>query len=129
MVSPMWYPRYMKRIFAHYQTWEDVKSGLYSSVAQGHSFEDQSFNLLADEDALLEAMRLVITTWPVSAKVNLTNTSRNRRSWLGQASCCLSHGSNEQTVKNAWNSLDKEQQDKANKIADQVIKEFEQQYA
>jgi hypothetical protein len=119
----------MKRIFAHYLTWEDVKHGLYSSIAQDHLFEEQSFNLLSNEDALLEAMRLVVTSWPVSTKVNLTNKSRNRRSWLGQASCCLEHGANEQTVKNVWNSLDKEQQDKANKIADKVIKEFEQQYA
>lgn len=128
-MSPVWYSPHMKRTFAHYKTWEDVKSGLYSSVTQDHSFEDQSFNLLSNEEALLEAMRQVLTSWPISSKVNLTNTSRNRRSWLGQASCCLAHGANEQTVKNAWNSLDKEQQDKANRIADQVIKEFEQQYA
>jgi len=119
----------MKRSFAHYKHWEDVKCGLYSNVSQPEEKEVLSTDLLRNVEALTEAMKRTIIEWPVAARVNLSNASRNQRSWLGQACCCLDHGSNEGTVKKAWANLTDEEQNRANDVADRLITLWREEYA
>jgi hypothetical protein len=70
----------------------------------------------------------MILSWPISANVNLSHTSRNRQAWIGQASCCFNHGANERSTKIAWRQLRIKQQIKANLTADKVIVQWERNY-
>ena len=73
-------------------------------------------------------MKFVSLKWKYAAEQNLSNTSRNRQAWLGQAACCFNHGCSESLTKKAWHQLNISDQNKANEIADKVIHEWEQYY-
>lgn len=119
----------MKRIFINHEQWEDYQSGLYLNKNQNYKFLVKSIELLLDQGLLKSAMERVLSEWKVCSQVHMTNLSKNRKAWLGQAACCLNHGANEETVKEAWNKLDKADQDSANEIAANIIKKWEEEYA
>jgi len=123
----------MKRIFHHYKNWEDWHDGLYRlSISSADMAEEiiisRAARLLSEPDALLLAMTRVIDEWKIAAEVNLSNPSRNRRAWLGQAACCFLCGAPEDLTKLAWHRLSDAERDLANAIADRVISEWEDRY-
>jgi hypothetical protein len=67
----------------------------------------------------------MVSEWIYSAEQNLSNSSRNRQAWIGQASCCYKYGVPEHITKYAWRLMSFEQQHKANQIANKVIKIWE----
>ena len=75
-------------------------------------------------DNLKSNMERVTVKYPISTKVNLTNKMFNPVSWLGQATCNLLVGATAKETCNAWLSMSKEQQVKANNIAKEVIKNW-----
>ena len=112
----------MNRIYHHYEKWEDYEAGLFKVY---HEDEEllikKSGRLLKDSKKFYEVMLNVLSEWRCASEVNMTNTSRNRQAWLGQASCCFVFGSPEYVTKWAWRMLSKEEQDEANKTADRII--------
>lgn len=110
-----------KRFYSPFTEWEDFKNGMFGNEVKLANVE-KSKNLLLD---CRDAMTRVITEWPVSSKHNLTNASSNRRSWLGQACCCINHSATEFETRLAWKELTKEQQFNANRIADSIISDWE----
>lgn len=82
--------------------------------------------LLKNSDLLYLYMSLVVRRWKHAAEQNLSNTSMNRRAWLGQAACCFYAFAPENLTKQAWHELTDEEQTLANAIADKVIREWEQ---
>ena len=110
-----------KRFYADYRTWEDYQNGMWGKEVKIEQAE-KSKQLLQEP---LEAMQRVISEWPISTKHNLSNAGSNRKSWVGQAACCLSVGSTEFETRMAWKELAKEQQFYANQCADIVIKQWE----
>ena len=64
----------------------------------------------------------------ISAKVNLTNISCNRRAWLGQACCSYKFNVSETSTRLAWGLITEKQRIESNAIADKWIKIFEQSY-
>lgn len=115
----------MRRQHFHYKEWEDYQAGMYQPSDDIPTHAGLSADLLRDQDALREAMRDVTQQWPVSTAQNLTDTGSNRRSWLGQAACCLAHGSPEFTTCQAWWTLTDAERDAANAVADEVIAMWE----
>jgi hypothetical protein len=85
-----------------------------------------SADLLKDTDALRTAMMDVVREWPIATSQNLSNLSANRRSWLGQAACCMAHGSPELMTCQAWWTLTEAERDAANAVATEVISRWEQ---
>lgn len=112
-----------KRFYAPYDTWEDYKNGMYGKEVRP-KFTDLSAELMKD---IKPAMLRVVTEWPISTKHNLTNAGSNRKSWLGQAACCINHGATEFETRLAWRMLTKETQFAANLSAKQIIEFWEQQ--
>lgn len=92
-------------------------------------YEALSFNLLSDPERLKQAMLKVIQSWPIASEFNLTDTKGNRKSWLGQAACCIECCSPEIITRHAWMKLSESQREAANKVAQEVIDIFENQYA
>ena|SRR5688572_13947593 len=119
----------MKRIYHNYIKWEDFQNGMFALRCDW--YEEKKYlanNLLSDESKLLISMRDVVNKWPIASEMNLTNRSRNRQAWLGQAACCFSHGVPEFVTRDAWNELADQIKEKANNIADMVISEWETEY-
>ena len=118
----------MKQIFAKYQDWEDYKAGMYSTDYKNEEIlVSDSIKMLSNTDLFFHTCIDLIQDWTVSASVNLTNKSCNRKAWLGQAACCYAYNVPEICTRIAWGKLSNEQQIDANIIADKVIRIYENQ--
>lgn len=123
----------MIRVYHRYELWEDFAHGLYRMALYNSPQEQEELielarELLIDQAKLWDAMNAVATEWVHAAEVQLTNTTRNRRAWLGQAACCYAYGAPESLTKLAWHRLERAQQDRANAVADHVIATWEANY-
>lgn len=118
----------MKPVFYRYELWECHKMRMYHPqvTPQGVTC---SYDLLRDLERLYRAMDYVANHWKYSATMNLSNRSRNRQAYLGQAACCWLVHSTEDETKIAWRRLTAEEQKLANDVADRVIEEWEASYA
>ena len=116
----------IKPIWIKYEEWEDYKKGMYEN---GHNIENikKCYEILTSED-LKENMTKVTKEYVIATKVNFTNKMFNPISWLGQATCNLLINAKAQEVCQAWMSMTKEQQDKANNIAKEVIEKWRLNY-
>ena len=115
----------MKRRHYPYTEWEDYRAGMYRPSERVAEHVALSADLLRDLPALREAMYDAVESWPTSASQNLTDSASNRRSWLGQAACCITHGSPEWTTCQAWWMLTDDEREAANAVASEVIAGWE----
>lgn len=113
-------------IWENYRNWEDYKNGMYEN---GHNEEiiKKCYEILTNDD-LKNNMIDTSKTYEISTKVNFTNQMFNPVSWLGQATCNLLLGATAQETCRAWLMMTKEQQDKANNIAKEVIEEWRKEH-
>ena len=116
------------RYFYHYKFWECWKYGLYKTNRKDETIINNCAKILQSVDFCDTAFSNVLVNWPISSKVHLSNKSINRQAWIGHASFCILHGANENEGIAAWWKCTKEQQDRANSIADFYIKKFEMEY-
>lgn len=118
----------MDQFFSHYENWEDYKNGMYeiNNIKDKHKKVIGAISVLTDPNYFYSILNNVVCEWSVATKVNLTNISQNRRAWLGAAACCYEHKTPEHLTRIAWNLINKEDQDKANEIAEKIITEYEQ---
>lgn len=116
----------IKPVWENYREWEDFKNGMYQN---GNDIEmiKQCYEILTSKN-LKQNMIDTTKTYEISTKVNFTNKMFNPVSWLGQATCNLLIGATAQEVCQAWMSMTKEQQTKANNIAKEVIEEWRGKY-
>jgi len=117
----------MKQYFAEYTKWEDFKNGMYCGTATIRDEEQikKAKEILSNPDLFREILVDLIIQWPISTRVNLTNTGTNRRAWLGAAACSFKHEVTEVQTRFAWNELNELQQFEANSIAESIITQFE----
>jgi hypothetical protein len=121
----------MKRIYHPYWKWEDYHAGLYDldnyyNEQQTESMTFTAKEILCNSEFFLKTALKVVTEWRYAAEVNLSNPSRNRQAWIGQASCCYVLQTPEYITKYAWRLMTPEQQAEANRIADIAIKTWEE---
>lgn len=111
--------------FTHYKNWEDWQNGMYRDVSKEEylKFVEASISVLRDPK---NAMAKVVEEWPMSSRQNLSDFKSNRRSWLGQAACCLQANSPEQCTREAWGKLTNKERINANKIAEKTIRKWEE---
>jgi hypothetical protein len=119
----------MERIYHHYELWEDHKLGFWK-LDDDNKEENikKSYDLLTNTKELKKYMVKVIKTWKYSCEQNLSNTAMNRQAYLGQAASCIKDGVPANTTRRAWNLLTEEEMNKANGVADIVIKMWEAKY-
>lgn len=117
----------MRRVFHRYEVWEDHAARMFVPLITAKMIDDAA-SLLRDSSRCWEAMLEVSTKWKFSAEVNLSNRSRNRQAWLGQAACCFACGSTEDATKQAWRSLNDVERSIANWNADRVIADWEAKF-
>lgn len=119
----------IKQKFHHFNKWEDFKNGLFDSNCD---FYDEKLNfsieLLSDQDMFFYIGLKMCEDWIYSAEHNLTDSSMNRRAWLGQATCCYNHKAPDYVTKDAWWKLSEETRKEANKTADKILKEWQSKH-
>jgi hypothetical protein len=71
------------------------------------------------------AMGEVITAWPRTMLNSLTNTSINRRAFLGHCAVCYKLGICESVTREAWGLLTEQQRVDADTVAEKHIKIYE----
>lgn len=113
-------------VWKNYKEWEDYKNKMYENNNDNEIIK-QCYGILTS-DNLKESMKNTTLSYPISTKVNLTNKMFNPISWLGQATCNLLIGASARETCQAWTMMTKEEQQKANNIAKEVIKEWRKKY-
>ena len=116
----------IKPVWENYKNWEDYQNGMYQSGCD-KEIVLQCLEILTSKE-LKQNMIDTSKTYEIATKVNFTNKMFNPVSWLGQATCNLLIKATAQETCQAWMMMSKEQQDKANKIAKEVIKEWRENY-
>jgi hypothetical protein len=123
----------MKRIFHPYWKWEDHQAGLYNTHNNHTEVEEMKYavqakTLLTNSEQFKNVALKVITEWKYAAEENLSNRFRNRQAWIGQASCCYVLGISEDLTKYGWRLMTPDQQNEANRVADEVITLWEEKH-
>lgn len=113
----------MSRIFHPYHLWEDFQNGMWRLVEKSEEeiYLQKAIDFTGNHELYGHWMLKAVEQWKHSCEHNLTNTSMNRRAWIGHAAVCLAIGCPEYLTRLAWWQLTKEQQDLANAKADEAI--------
>ena len=122
----------MNRIYHHYSLWEDCNNGILKngfSEKETEKMTQQAKKLLSNPKKFYYTAFRVIQEWEFASEQQLSNKGRNRRAWLGQASCCYKYNIPEYITKYGWRMMSKEQQDSANLVAEKIIRLWETQNA
>ena len=114
------------RIFHTYDKWECHKAGFYKNKKDGFTdeqSESEYVRILTNEELFSDILSKIIVEWKYSCEHYLTNKSMNRIAWLGQAAVCYESGV-PASYSGAWFKLTNEQQEKANKIANDYLNKW-----
>jgi len=117
------------RMYHPYWRWEDYPAGFYNACSGEKKKELllQVVELFSSSELTELYMNRVITEWKYSCEHNLTNESLNRIAYIGQAACCIYAEIPSTVTMEGWSLLTKEQQDKADSIAEKVLKKWKQE--
>jgi len=115
----------IKRIYHHCDALEEAPMWANISGCDADLFSERAADLMREPDAFKLAMQQAVKEWPLSCEHNLSARAINRKAWLGHAGCFVATGSTEGCTRIGWHSLDSSQQDEANKVAQEVIEEWE----
>jgi len=116
----------IKQEFHHYTKWEDFNNGLFDSVCARYDEKmKMSADLLSDQEQFFSVGVEMCKEWEYASEQNLTDTSMNRRAWLGQATCCFNHGAPDYATKDAWWTLSEKTRKEANATADKILADWQ----
>lgn len=117
-----------RRKYHPYTLWEDYKFGMWRIVGRGPERDDllqKAISFTGNAELYGSWMMKVIQYWPKSCEHNLTDTSINRRAWVGHAACCMAINCPEDITREAWGNLTEQQRIEANAMADLAISTWE----
>lgn len=117
----------LKRIYHPYWLWEDHKNGFYDNISgeKKKFLLQKSIEMFNNEKLTKEYMNRVILEWTYSCEHNLTNDSLNKIAYIGQSACCIYAGVPSTITMEAWSFLSEEVKKRSDKIAFEVIKNWE----
>ena len=118
---------WIERTYHPYWDWEEVGHNMWGSVKSKDEFLAWAIAFTGDHERYGAYMLKVAKEWKKSCEHNLSNTTQNRKAWIGHAACALAYGCPESIVRGAWSQLTKEQQIKANEAAQYAIEWWESQ--
>ena len=116
----------MKRIYHPYWLWEDYKAGFYENCS-GELKKQliiKGIEMFNSEYLTRQNMFFVIENWKYSCEHNLTNESLNKIAYIGQSACCVYAKIPSTVTMEIWNLLDKDVQERSNKIAIEAINKW-----
>lgn len=121
----------MKRIYHRYEKCEEYSAGMWrhTEPAERQAFVSAAAKLMINAEAFRESMIKAADLWRYSCEQNLTAPTVNKQAWIGRAGCCIATGSPEDLTREAWGTLNQEQQDLANLMADEAIAYWNKKHA
>ncbi len=113
----------IERIYHPYHCWEETEYNMWGRVEQGKRQEylDRAIQFTGEARVYGAWMLRVTEKWKYSCEHNLSDTSQNRKAWIGHAACALAFQCPEDIVREAWKHLSERQQIEANAVADLAI--------
>jgi hypothetical protein len=99
---------------------EEADSAMWGNVNHRTTWLHLAQIFTGNADLYGAWMLKVIEAWPKSCEHNLTKGG-DKRPWVGHAAVALAINCPEDIVRAAWGSLSQEQQDAANKKAEEAI--------
>ena len=113
----------MKRIYHHYEKWEDFQDGMWRILSKDEEREmlPRAVEFTGDADLYGSFMMRVIVEWPVACEQNLSNEGINRLAWVGHAATSLAIHCPEYVTRQAWGLLTQRQRDEANSKAQLAV--------
>lgn len=121
----------IKRVYHHFSVMEEYKTNMWKQIPvdQREVKVIQSRDLMLNFGLFKESMIKAVNEWPFSCEANLSASVINHQAWLGHAGCAINHDAPEDLTRQAWSMLTKEQQDLANKAADEAKEYWVSKYA
>jgi lysine/ornithine N-monooxygenase len=118
------------RVYKPYYKWEDWINGMWRTVSKEDysNYLNWAINFTGDHVRYGESMGLVIKEWENTMLHNLTNSSMNKRAFLGHCACCFESGCPEYIVRDAWRLLTEKQRIDADAIAQKHIDNWINEY-
>lgn len=116
----------LMRIYHHHSKLEEYPHGMWKSVfgEERERLIKEAVKFTGNAELYGVFMMRVANEWKYSCEHNLT-AEINRQAWIGHAACCLAIACPEDITRIAWHQLTQEQQNKANKKADEAIEYWE----
>lgn len=120
----------MKRVYKPYWEWEDYLNGMWRKVGpvEEEKFLSESIEFTGNHVLYGAAMIKVVFAWPNTMINTLTNTSVNRKAFVGHCACSFDFNCPEYIVRIAWKELTDNQRDLANNEAQKAINEWKRKY-
>lgn len=115
----------IKRIYHPHTKWEEVPANMWGKASNREAYLSVAVDFTGNAKLYGEHMKRVAKEWKHSCEHNLSNTTQNRRAWIGHAACALAFGCPEDITREAWKFLTESQQNEANDVADLAILEWE----
>ena len=115
----------IERIYHPYWEWEELDHNMWGAVADKKLYLKRAVAFTGDHKLYGRFMMRVAREWIKSCEHNLSNTTQNRKAWIGHAACALAIGCPEDITRKAWSHLTQEQQDAANNKAKKAIEYWE----
>lgn len=116
----------VKRTYLHCDLLEEAPMWASAKTSDYELHAERTADLMRESDSFLSACRRVLIEWPNSSMQNLSSRGSNRCAWIGQAASMLNHQSVEMTTRMGWRLLSDSEKEEANRVAKQVIEEWEQ---
>lgn len=111
----------MERIYHPYWLWEEVDHNMWGDVSNRKAALKKAITFTGDHKLYGRFMLRVVREWRYSCENALTDSSLNKKAWVGHAAAALAHGLPESITREAWGYLSHEQRVLANNEADRAI--------
>jgi hypothetical protein len=120
----------MIQVYIPYWEWEDWKNGMWRKLSANEELSMINVAILFTGDHIKygSAMSEVINLWPRTMLNSMTNTSINRRAFLGHCACQYKINCPEYITREAWHRLNDKQRFLADKIAQETINKWVEDY-
>jgi len=116
---------WIERTYHPYWDWEEIKFNMWGAVEDRHDYLMRAIEFTGDHEEYGKYMMRVANEWKRSCQHNLSNTTQNRKAWIGHAACAMAFGCPEDIVREAWSHLTETQQRLANDQAQKAIEYWE----
>lgn len=117
----------MTRKYFHFSDLEECTQGMWAIVRgdQRKINSENAASLMRNSQLFKKHMMSALTLWPNSCLHNLSAEAVNKIAWLGHAGCFLGVGSPEENTRVGWHLLSPNDQAEANKVAAEVLEQWE----
>ena len=116
----------INQVYTPYWEWEDWVNGMWGAGDETRLKEAVDFT--GDHIKYGNAMKEVIKAWPRTMLNSLTNTSINKRAFLGHCAVSYKLGIQESITRMAWRQLTDQQRYDADKVAQETINDWLNDY-